>query len=209
MRKESSMNIAVLGAGNIGGTMGKKWAEAGHDVVFGVRNPSGPKVVALLEEISGNARADSVTDALAFGEVVLVAIPYDAVASVVVAHAEALAGKIIIDATNRFGAPVVNNLETIRRAVPTARLFRAFNSLGWEIFAKPRFGEVQVDHFYCGPDDENRPTVEQLIADVGVRPIWVGGLESAPVVDALGTLWVTLAFRRGRGRGIAFKMLER
>lgn len=203
------MNITVLGAGNIGGTMGEKWAEAGHDVVFGVRDASSPKVTTLLSEIAGNARAASVADALAFGDVVLVAIPYDAVAAVVAAHAEALAGKVIIDATNSFGAPVVNNLETIRQTVPTARLFRAFNSLGWEIFARPRFGEVQVDHFYCGPDDEDRPTVEQLIADVGVRPVWVGGLESAPVVDALGTLWVTLAFRRGLGRDIAFKMLER
>lgn len=202
------MKITVLGAGHIGGTMGRKWAAAGHEVVFGVRDVSSPRVAALLEEIPGKVRAGNVADAVAFGDVVLVAIPYDAVAVIVATHADKLAGKIIIDATNKFGAPVVNNLETIRRAVPTARLFRAFNSLGWEIFARPRFGEVQVDHFYCGPDDEDRPAVEQLIADVGVRPIWVGGLESAPVVDALGTLWVTLAFRRGRGRNIAFKMIE-
>jgi len=51
--------------------------------------------------------------------------------------------------------------------------------------------------------------VEQLIAEVGVRPVWVGGLEAAPVVDTLGTLWVTLAFRQGWGSGIAFKMVER
>jgi predicted dinucleotide-binding enzyme len=203
------MKIAVLGAGNIGGTMGKKWAAAGHEVVFGVRDATSPKVTALLKDISGNGRVDSVANALAFGDVVLVAIPYDAVAATVAAHADRLAGKVVIDASNKFGAPVVNNLETIRQAVPTAQLFRAFNALGWEIFANPQFGEVQVDHFYCGPDGENRQSVEQLIAEVGVRPVWVGGLEAAPVVDALGTLWVTLAFRQGWGRGIAFKIVER
>ena len=203
------MKITVLGAGNIGRTMGTKWAEAGHEVLFGVRDVGSPKVTALLNGISGNARADSVADALAFGEVVLVAIPYDAVAATVATHAGTLAGKIIIDATNKFGAMVINNLETIRQAVPTAQLFRAFNSLGWEVFANPQFSDVQVDHFYCGPDDENRRLVEQLITEVGVRPVWVGGLDAAPVVDALGTLWVTLAFLQGRGSGIAFKMVKR
>lgn len=203
------MQIAVLGAGNIGGTMGKKWAEAGHDVVFGVRDVSSPKVAALLQEMGGNGRIDTIANALAFGDIILIAIPYDAVRMTVAAHADALAGKIIIDASNKFGAPVVNNLETIQQAVPTAHLFRAFNSLGWEIFANPQFNRVQADHFYCGMDGEKRPLVEQLITDIGVRPVWVGGLETAPVVDALGTLWVTLAFQQGRGRNIAFKMLER
>ena len=203
------MKIAVLGAGNIGGTMGKKWAAAGHEVFFGVRDETNPKVAALLKDISGKARAGSVANALAFGDVVLVAIPYDAVAATVAAHTDRLAGKIIIDASNKFGAPVVNNLETIRQAVPTAKLFRAFNSLGWDVFANPQWGSVQADHFYCGPDGENRQLVEKLIAEVGVRPVWVGGLESAPVVDALGTLWVTLAFRQGWGRDIAFKMVKR
>ena len=203
------MKIAVLGAGNIGGTMGKKWAAAGHEVVFGVRDVTSPKVTVLSQELGKNGRIDTIANALAFGKVVLVAIPHNVVAAIVTAHAEALAGKIIIDASNKFGAPVVNNLETIGQVVPTAGLFRAFNALGWEIFANPQFGDVQVDHFYCGPDDEKRPLVEQLIAEVGVRPVWVGGLETAPVVDVLGTLWVTLAFRQGWGRSIAFKMLER
>ena len=203
------MKIAILGAGNIGSTMGKKWAAAGHEVTFGVRDISSPKVATLLKSISGKVQADSIANALAFGKVILIAIPYDAVAATVVAHADVLADKIIIDATNKFGAQVVNNLTTIQQAVPTAKLYRAFNPLGWEIFANPQFGEVQVDHFYCGPDDTNQSVVEQLIAEVGVRPIWVGGLETAPVVDALGTLWVTLAIQQGWGRNIAFKMIER
>ena len=201
------MKIAILGAGNIGGTIGKKWSKAGHEIIFGVRDVDSPKVRALLAEIDSGAVAASVAEAAASAEVILLSIPHAAVAETVQSNAATLNGKIIIDATNKFGAPVVNNIATISAAAPNAIIFRAFNSMGWEIFAQPQFGEVNADHFYCGPDGEARAQVEQLIAEVGVRPVYVGGLESAPTVDAIGTLWVTLVFQRGMARHLAFKML--
>jgi predicted dinucleotide-binding enzyme len=201
------VKIGIIGAGNIGGTMGKKWAKAGHEIVFGVRDVDSPKVRSLLEEIDGKASAASVGEACIEVEVVLLATPHAAVAEVVRANAPALDGKIIIDATNNFRAPVVNNIGVISRSVPRAIIFRAFNSLGWEVFARPRFEESVADHFYCGPDGEARTLVEGLIAEVGVRPVYVGGLEAAPVVDALGILWVTLVSQRGRDRHLALKLL--
>jgi 8-hydroxy-5-deazaflavin:NADPH oxidoreductase len=66
---------------------------------------------------------------------------------------------------------------------------------------------VQADHFYCGPDGAGRKAVEQLISDVGLGPIWVGGLKEIDRVDALLGLWFTLAARRGYGRHLAFKLL--
>jgi len=201
------MRIAILGAGNIGSTMGKKWAAAGHEVVFGVRDVNSPKVRALLADINTGAAAASVAEAAASADVMLLSIPHGAVAETVQANAAALDGKIIIDATNRFGAPVVNNIAAIRAAAPNARIYRAFNSLGWEVFARPQFGEANADHFYCGPDGEARTLVEGLISEVGVRPVYVGGLETAPIVDALGALWVALVLRRGMGRHLAFRVL--
>jgi predicted dinucleotide-binding enzyme len=201
------MKIAILGAGNIGGTLGKKWAAARHEVIFGVRDVNSPKLRALLAEINTGAAAAPVAEAAASAEVILLSIPHAAVAETVQTAAAALDGKIILDATNKFGAPVVNNIAAIRAAAPNAKIYRAFNSLGWEIFARPQFGETAADHFYCGPDDEARRLVEGLISEVGVRPVYVGGLESAPIVDALGSLWVTLAFQRGMGRHSAFKLL--
>lgn len=201
------MKIAVLGAGSIGGTLGKRWAAAGHEVVFGVRDVNSPKVHALLGDIHTGAAAASVAEAAASADVMLLAIPHGAVAETVQANAAAIDGKIIIDATNRFGAPVVNNIAAIRAAAPNAKVYRAFNSLGWEVFARPQFGETSADHFYCGPDGEARMLVEQLIADVGVRPVYIGGLETAPTVDALGALWVMLVSRRGMGRHLAFRLL--
>ena len=148
------MRIGILGSGNIGATLGKKWAQAGHDVVFGVRDVNSSKVKALLQGVDGKASADTVANAIAFGDVVLVAIPWSAVEATVKANAQAIDGKIVIDASNNFGGPVVNHVETISAHAPTAKVFRAFNSLGWEIFEDPHFGETQVDLFYCGSDDE-------------------------------------------------------
>ncbi len=202
------MKIAVLGAGNIGSTMGAKWAEAGHEIIFGVRDVESPKVQVLLGQISSGAVATSVAEAASRAEVVLLSIPHAAVPEIVQSNAVFLESKIIIDATNRFGAPIVNNIAVINEAVPSAIIYRAFNSLGWELFAQPQFGDIRIDHFYCGPDGERRLVVEKLIAEVGVVPVYVGGLESAPVVDALGTLWVTLALQRGLGRRLAFKLLR-
>jgi len=201
------MRIGILGSGNIGGTLGRKWAQAGHDVVFGVRDVNSPKVGALLEAAGGNASADSVANAAVFGDVILFAIPWSAVGATVEAHAEALNGKIAIDATNNFGGPLINNVETISSKAPAAKVYRAFNSLGWENFETPHIGETQVDLFYCGPDDETRPVVEGLIQEVGLRPIWVGGLDVVQIVDSLGLLWVALVFQQGMGRHLAFKVL--
>jgi predicted dinucleotide-binding enzyme len=206
-REQIRVRITILGSGNIGGTLGGKWAKAGHEVVFGVRDVNSPKVQALLGRIEGTASADTVANAIAFGDVVLFATPWSAVEGIAKENAEALNGKILIDASNDFGGPVVNNVGTISAKGPGAKVFRAFNSLGWENFEDPRFGDTQVDLFYCGPDDEARAVVEALIKDVGLRPIWVGDLDQVHVVDAVGSLWVTLAFRRGMGRRLAFKLV--
>jgi len=203
------MKIAVLGAGNIGGTLGNKWLAAGHEVVFGVRNSQSPKTKAALEQAGGKINATSVERAVQFGEVVLISVPWGAVADVVSTHAAGLAYKIILDSTNNFGGPVINNLRVIKEKVPTAQLYRAFNSLGWEIFADPQIGQEQADMFYCGPDDAERQVVDKLIAEVGVRPVWVGDNDRVVAVDNMGAMWISLVSQRGWARRrIAFKLIE-
>jgi hypothetical protein len=202
------MKISILGAGNIGGTLGRKWAAQGHDVVFGVRDVNAAKVEQLLDATEGRATAASVADAVAGVEVVLLAIPGQAVESTLAALGGKLDGKIIIDATNNVGQPVMNSLATVRAHAPGARLFRAFSNLGWENFAEPVFDGVQADLFYCGDSGQARTTVEALIADVGLRPVYVGDLDQVPVIDSLTRLWFALALQQGYGRHMAFKMLK-
>jgi predicted dinucleotide-binding enzyme len=187
--------------------LGKKWVQAGHEVVFGVRDAGSEKARAALERAGGQARAVNTAEAIAYGEVVLFSVPWSAVPDMVQANAAALEGKILIDATNNFAGPVINNLGTIQQHAQSARVFRAFNSMGWELFDQPDIDGLQLDLFYTGPEGSAQKTVEGLITDVGLRPLWLGGNDRAALVDNLGALWVTLAFQHGMGRRIALKLL--
>jgi predicted dinucleotide-binding enzyme len=200
------MRIAIVGAGNIGGTLGAKWAAAGHSVVFGVRDPQSPKARASLSAAGPGAAVTSVAEALEGAEVVLLSLPGAAVAALVREHGAALDGKLVIDATNQFGRPVMNGIAAIQAAAPGARVVRAFNSLGWENFAEPTIDGVQVDLLYCAPAAEAQ-AAERLIADVGLRPVRVGELAQAPLVDSIGALWGALVFGQGHSRRLAFKLL--
>lgn len=198
--------IGIIGAGNIGGTLGTAWAKTGHPVMFGVRDPQSGKVQRLLYELGSNLRIGKLEEAAAFGEVVLFAVPGPAMDAAITACAPGLAGKVIIDSANKVGGPVMNSLATFAQVAPTAQVFRAFNNLGWENFANPSFSTGQADLFFCGPDGAAREMMEGLIEAVGLRPMWVGGPEQAPLVDNLTRLWFTLASRYGRHT--AFKLLH-
>jgi predicted dinucleotide-binding enzyme len=202
------MNIGILGAGNIGSTIGKKWVEAGHRVTFGVRQVNAPKVKTLLAECDGQAAAATVTQTIEASELILFAIPGRAMAETAATHGAALDGKILIDASNQINQPVMNSLAALQEAAPSARLYRAFNNLGWEVFAQPRFGETQADLFYCGHGGPAQAAVQALIAEVGIRPIYLGGLDTAGIVDNLTRLWFILTMEQNRGRHLAFRMLQ-
>ncbi len=203
------MNVAILGAGRIGGTLGKKWATAGHNIRFGVRNPNKPEIQELIRNLKGRASATNIADAIAFGEVVVFAIPGSAMGETIAAHAAALDGKIVIDATNKMGTAVANSLPTFMAQTPKAQVFRTFNNLGWENFEDPIFNGVPADLSYSGPEGQPRAKIEKLIGEVGLRPIYLGGPEQASLVDNLLTLWFTLVSSRKMGRKIAFKLLQR
>jgi 8-hydroxy-5-deazaflavin:NADPH oxidoreductase len=199
-------NVAVIGAGVIGRTLATRFAQAGHRVTFGSRNPGNAELAELAGSIG--AAVDSVADAIDGADVVVWAIGGSAMADAVPAVADRLDGKTVIDATNNVGAATINSLDVLARAAPAARLYRAFNSLGWENFADGHYGELTGDMLYSGPA-ETRETVEELIGATDLRPIWVGDNDKAKVVDDFVTLWFTLAFERGMGRNVGFKILTR
>src|SRR6266545_1864791 len=93
------MKIAIIGAGNVGGTLGSRWAKNGHTVTFGVRNPNDEKLKKLLSGIGGAARAATIREAVDDASVVVLATPWEAAQSAIQAAGK-LNGKILIDATN-------------------------------------------------------------------------------------------------------------
>jgi 8-hydroxy-5-deazaflavin:NADPH oxidoreductase len=186
------MRIAVIGAGNIGRTLGTKWAAAGHQVVYGVRSPGAPDTA-------------TVADAVATAEVVTLAVPGAAAKDVLAALAEALAGKVVIDATNDIEG--TGKLHALAELSDGAHPVRAFNTLGWENLADPVIDGVTADLFYAAEEGHAKEVAHRLIADVGLRPVWLGGVDAFDLVDSLTQLWFTLAFQRKQGRRLAFKML--
>ena len=93
------MKIGIIGSGNVGGTLGKAWSRLGHEVYFGFKDPNEPQAKALLTEAAASAKKGSVQDAAKFGEVIVLATPWD-VTQEVLSSAGDLSGKILIDATN-------------------------------------------------------------------------------------------------------------
>lgn len=202
------MHITILGAGHIGGTLGQKWAAAGHDVVMGVRHPGTRPSRAEPNEAGRGPRFGRVPGSTEMAEVVVLAVPGAAIESVLEQVGDSLDGKTVIDATNRIAGAKMHALDEVRRRAPGARLFRAFNSLGWEVFAQPVFAGQASDLLYCGEGDaEATRQVERLITDVGLRPIRVGGLDQVDLVDAFTRLWLTLARMPEMGRHLGIKLL--
>jgi predicted dinucleotide-binding enzyme len=187
------VRIGVIGAGNIGGTLGRKWAEAGHDVVYGVRNPV-------------EAGQASVVDAAAGAEVVVLAVPGAAAKDVLRSLGTALAGKVVIDATNDTTSS--GKLHALDELTEGAQPVRAFNTLGWECFADPVVGGQRADLLFGAEDGEPRETAERLIRDVGLEPVWLGGVETFDLVDSVTRIWFDLVFQRKLGRRLAFKVLR-
>jgi predicted dinucleotide-binding enzyme len=136
--------------------------------------------------------------------VVLLAMPGAAVPEFLAEHGRALAGRVVIDATNDVGGERLHHADAYQQSAPGARFVRAFSTVGFEVLADPSFGGETADLFWCGPEDAG---VEELIADVGLRPVRVGEIDAVDVVDGIGRLWLTLVFRQGHPRRLAFRML--
>src|SRR5260370_32111573 len=176
-RVSGGMKIAVIGTGHIGGSLGTKWRAAGYEVAFGARN--------ARDDGPGGAPVLAVSDALAGADVVLLAVPGQAVPEVVSAQRAALAGKIVIDAVNRVGEPELDSQALIASAAPDAQYVRAFNSLGWENFADPLPGA----NMFFAADPDARPVAEAPSGAVGLAPELVGDASQTAVVDGLLPLW--------------------
>ena len=191
------MRIAVIGTGNVGGALGAKWRAAGYEVGYGARTASadgGP----------GGAAVQSMPDALADADVVLLAVPGPAAADVISANAAALAGKVVIDATNNIGAAQVNSRAALQANAPGAHYARAFSTLGWENFVEPPDGAV----LFFAADREARAAAQELIAVIGLAPCYVGDAGAAGIVDGVLPLWFALVQQQGGNRKLAFRVVR-
>ena len=201
------MKIGVIGAGKIGGTIGAKWASRHHEVYFGVRDPQKESLVEKIGEMTGTVQVGHSAEAIAFADVVVFAVPGASVGPIVEENLDNLRGKTIIDASNNMTGESRHALGYLRDQLPTAHLFRAFSSLGWENLANPEFEGTKADLFYCG-DEDAKSAVEQLISDIGLEPVYLGGTDRVDLVEGMTDMWFNLALKQQMGRRLAFKLLK-
>lgn len=205
------MQIGILGAGNIGGNLGRRWSEGGHAVRFGVRKPD--ELATLVRDCGPQASAGDVRSAAEFGELVVLALPWAAMDGVL-AQVGDVGAKIVVDATNpiRWDDGPVHAVDTsaaelIAARWPGARVVKAFNTLGAEHILAPVVGGSPADVFLCADDAGARDTVARLASEIGFRPLDLGPLRNARVGEHLAVAWIHLAMKGGLGRGIAFKVV--
>lgn len=187
------MKIGILGAGMIGGTVGRLWAEAGHEVMFGVRHPA--RLDSLIAGIGGKARAGSALEAVHQTDVVLAAVPFRAwhgVAGEIVAE---LGDKVVLDATvpdpprdGAFGDAALARLDGVAFAVapllPRAKLVRAFSTVMWTTLGSEahRAGD-RIGIPLAGDDAGALALASRLVTDAGFDPVVVGPLSEARRFD--------------------------
>ncbi len=214
------MKIGVIGAGNVGGTLGSRWAQKGHQVVFGVNKPNDAKVKTVLAAAGPNARAASVREAATASEVVVLAVPWSATQDAL-QKAGSLAGKIIVDATNpiELGAEglskglVLGHTTSAGEQVAAwskgARIVKAFNTTGYLNMADPDYGGQKATMLLCGDDAEAKKVVLKLGEDLGFETLDAGPLKTARLLESFAMLWIHLAYMAGLGPNFAFKLLKR
>ena len=204
------MKIAVIGAGNVGGALGKLWAAKGHEVTFGLRDPQSPKHREL-------GRVASVKDAVASSDVVVLAVPWGGAEEAIRAAGD-LKGKVVIDAINPL-KPDLSGLtlgadtsaaEEIARWARGAKVVKAFNTIGAANFSNPHFGSERASMFICGDDAGAKATAGQLAAELDFDVVDSGPLIGARWLEPMAVLWIYLAYQGGLGpTGHAFKLLRR
>ena len=184
---QSKQPIGIIGSGNIGGTIGGLWVKAGQPVLFSSRHPE--ELKDLVEKLGPLAKAGTVAEAINFGQVIFVAVPYGALPQIGKDNAAAIKGKIVLDACNavasRDGA-VADEVEqngigvTSQKYLAGTRLVRAFNTMSYRTFAsEANRAAPRLAIPIAGDDAEAVKVASTLIGDAGFDAVVVGKLADA------------------------------
>ena len=195
------MDVAIIGAGNVGGALAEAFSRAGHSVTITSRTPE--KAETMARE-TGATAASSNREAADRAEVVVLAVPYEALDEVATEIRDAVDGKVVIETTNRFdsedrglGIDGTSAAEQLQQKLPGARVVKAFNVVLASRLAEPTVDGVEVDGLFAGDDQAAKEEVAELTRAVGLRPLDVGGLGAARALEALANLNIAMNMEKG------------
>jgi len=207
------MNIGVVGAGSVGQALGFGWAKRGHQVRFGLRDPSDDRAAAFR---SKNNRVIVATNAqaVAASDIVAICTPWDATKTAIESCGD-LSGKILIDCTNPLKADFsgleigfeTSGLETVAGWARGAQVFKAMNQIGSKLMDGPAFTQGKPVMFVCG-DGGQKKVVLDLVQELGFEAIDAGGSKIARLIEPYAMLWIHLALVQGFGRNFGFALLR-
>jgi len=201
------MKVGIIGAGTVGESLGKALLKAGHEVMFSSRDPKGDRARKVTAQTG--APVGTILDVIAYGEVIAIAMPPDAVFQVAREYAGKLKDKTLIDMNNRFGASITGlSFAQDLAQITQANVVKAFNTIGAEHYQNPVFEGQKASMFIAGDSSEAKQKVSTLAADLGFDVVDTGNLEASMLLERLAQLWVHLA-RSGMGRNVAFKLIKR
>jgi NADPH-dependent F420 reductase len=185
--------VAIIGTGNVGAALGQRFAQAGHQVIYGSREPERASVQRLVAASGDRATATDQRAAAQAARVVVLAVPWEIVESLTLALGD-LSGRIVIDPTNpriiaedglrdyAFGG---SNAERIQAVAPDAFVVKAFSTLGANTMLDPARAGGPVSIPMAGDDANAKRIVAGLVSDIGLVPVDVGPLRYAHVIEGL------------------------
>jgi predicted dinucleotide-binding enzyme len=195
------MRIAVLGAGNVGGSFGRAAVAAGHDVVLAAAHPE--KAQAVAAEIGAQAAATNV-EAVQGAQVVVLAVPGTEAADVTAEIAPALTGAVVVDATNPLNATFdglaiegISGTAAVQQAAGSTPVVKAFNTVFAGRYADPVEDGAPLKVLVAGDDAAARATVSQLASSLGFAPVEVPSLRFARSLEEIAFL--NIALNAGNG----------
>jgi NADPH-dependent F420 reductase len=202
--------VGVLGTGEVGRRLAEGFASRGHDVMIGSRDPNKPELRQWLSGEGAGVEAGTFAETAAHGELLVLALLGTAAEEVIAdVGADQFSGKVVIDAMNPLdfsdGFPPKLAIsgedslgERVQRALPEAKVVKAFNIIGNPYFVDPSFREGQPTMLIAGDDADAKRTVADLLSDLGwPEPIDIGGIQGARELEAICIAWVKIGGARG------------
>jgi predicted dinucleotide-binding enzyme len=198
IREDHAMQIAIIGAGNVGRALATSLTRAGHDVTITAEHA---EHAAEAARQSGATASPSNTLAAADAEVVVFAVPAQSIGQIAAAMGSSLDGKVVVDVSNRptptADGAATSIAEELQGTLPTARVVKAFNTVFASRQANPLVAGLAADGFVAGDDATAKQTVLDVVESIGLRPVDVGALASARTLEGMAWLNIQRAIAGG------------
>ena len=196
--------VGIIGTGDMGDSLGPRFAELGYTVVYGSRNPTGEKAQNVVKQTGGNARATTQKEAAQAADIVVMVVPWPAMETVA-QNLGSLDGKIVIDPSMPSDAGEdgyfvslveTSSAEMIQAWNPGARVVKAFATLGSYVIDNPQVVGGPVTVPIASDDRAAKETVGKIIEAMGLDPVDAGPLRLSREIEALQRLYMVPLLQR-------------